>query len=151
LEHPTATSLLPLERISKSFFVIYIPNTPVGYTNVNPVELIKSKGDSAFPRKPSPRRGLLRGAPSPKLSHFFANTRCKCAKYASTQALGEFTQDASSKRAKKCESGIAHASSRIRPFPLAALPKSYLCERNLSGQNSHNEKGEIEQHNCLNK
>jgi hypothetical protein len=30
-------------------FVIYIPNTPVGCTNVNSIELIKSKGDSAFP------------------------------------------------------------------------------------------------------
>jgi flagellar biosynthesis protein FliP len=30
-------------------FVIYIPNTTVGCTNVNSVELIKSKGDSAFP------------------------------------------------------------------------------------------------------
>jgi hypothetical protein len=49
LEHPTATSLLPLERISKFLFVIYIPNTPVGCTNVNSTELIKSKGDSAFP------------------------------------------------------------------------------------------------------
>jgi hypothetical protein len=26
------------------------------------------------------------------------------------------------------ESGIAYASSSIRPFPLAALPISYLCE-----------------------
>jgi hypothetical protein len=47
LEHPTATSLLPLERISKSLFVI--PNTPFGCINVNPIELIKSKGDSTFP------------------------------------------------------------------------------------------------------
>jgi hypothetical protein len=30
-------------------FVIYIPNTPVGCTNVNSIKLIKSKGDSAFP------------------------------------------------------------------------------------------------------
>jgi hypothetical protein len=30
---------------------------------------------------------------------------------------------------KKRESGIAYASSRIRPFPLAALPASYSCER----------------------
>jgi flagellar biosynthesis protein FliP len=30
-------------------FVIYIPNTLVGCTNVNSIELIKSKGDSAFP------------------------------------------------------------------------------------------------------
>jgi hypothetical protein len=30
-------------------FVIYIPNTPVGSRNVNSIEIIKSKGDSAFP------------------------------------------------------------------------------------------------------
>jgi hypothetical protein len=30
-------------------FVIYIPNTPVGCMNVNSIELINSKGDSAFP------------------------------------------------------------------------------------------------------
>jgi hypothetical protein len=49
LEHPITTSLLPLDRISKFLFVIYMPNTPVGFTNVNSVELVKSKGDSAFP------------------------------------------------------------------------------------------------------
>jgi hypothetical protein len=49
LEHPTTTSLLPLERFSKFLFVIYMPNTPVSCTNVNSVELIKSKGDSSFP------------------------------------------------------------------------------------------------------
>jgi hypothetical protein len=35
---------------------------------------------------------------------------------------------------KKRESGIAYASSRIRPFPLAASPTSYLCERNFPNQ-----------------
>jgi hypothetical protein len=34
LEHPTATLLLPLKTISKYFFVIHIPNTLVGCTNV---------------------------------------------------------------------------------------------------------------------
>jgi hypothetical protein len=32
LEHPAATSLLPLARISKSFVINYMPNTPVGST-----------------------------------------------------------------------------------------------------------------------
>jgi hypothetical protein len=67
LEHPTATSLLPLERISKLCFVIYIPNTPVGCTDVNSFELIKLKGNLDFPRKPSHPRGLLWGAP-PRLN-----------------------------------------------------------------------------------
>jgi hypothetical protein len=66
-------------------FVVYIPNTPVCSTNVNPIKLIKSKGDSAFPRKPSPPRGLLGGASPPqKMAPFFRKTRCKCAKYVST-------------------------------------------------------------------
>jgi hypothetical protein len=32
LEHPAATSLLPLARISKSFVVNYMLDTPVGST-----------------------------------------------------------------------------------------------------------------------
>jgi transposase InsO family protein len=49
LEHPVATSLLPLARISKLFVVNYMPDTPVGSTNVNNRQLIKLKGNSAFP------------------------------------------------------------------------------------------------------
>jgi hypothetical protein len=79
---------------------------------------------------------------------FFAKIRRKCAKYASTQALGEFTRDTGSQKARKRESRIAHASSRIRPFPLEALPASYSCERNFSGQSSPKKLGEAEQHNC---
>jgi hypothetical protein len=37
---------------------------------------------------------------------------------------------------KKRESGIAYASYRIRPFPLATSPASYLCERNSPSQGS---------------
>jgi hypothetical protein len=49
LDHPAATSLLPLARISKLFVVNYIPNTPVGNENVNSGKSIKLKGNSAFP------------------------------------------------------------------------------------------------------
>jgi hypothetical protein len=59
---------------------------------------------------------------------FRKKIRRKSVKYASTQILGELTRDASSQKAKKRESGIAYASSRIWPFPLAALPASYSCE-----------------------
>jgi hypothetical protein len=38
-----------LRKDFQVFFVVYIPNTPVDYANVNPTELIKAKGDSAFP------------------------------------------------------------------------------------------------------
>jgi hypothetical protein len=74
--------------------------------------------------------------PPKKWSHCFAKTHRKCAKYASTQILGELTRDASGQRAKKCESGIAYASGRIWPFPLAASPTSYSCERNFPSQGS---------------
>jgi hypothetical protein len=75
-------SLLPLARISKFFVVNYMPNTPIGSTNVSNNKLIKLKGNLAFPRKPSHPRGLLQGHPPPqkKWSHFFAKTR-KRAKY----------------------------------------------------------------------
>jgi hypothetical protein len=38
-----------LRKDSQVSFVVYMPNTPVGCTNVNPTELIKSKGDLDFP------------------------------------------------------------------------------------------------------
>jgi hypothetical protein len=72
LERPAATSLLPLERISKLFVVNYIPNTPVGSIDVNISKLIKLKGNLALPRKLSYPRGLLRGAsPLGKMTPFF--------------------------------------------------------------------------------
>jgi hypothetical protein len=37
---------------------------------------------------------------------------------------------------KKRESGIAYASGRIRPFPLAASPTSYSRERTFPSQGS---------------
>jgi hypothetical protein len=32
-------------------FIIYTPNTPVGYTNVNSIEMNKYKGQLGFPLK----------------------------------------------------------------------------------------------------
>jgi hypothetical protein len=55
----------------QDLFVIYIPNTPVGCTNVNPFKLIKSKGNLAFPRKPSHPRGLQRGHAPPQNGPIF--------------------------------------------------------------------------------
>jgi hypothetical protein len=71
LEHLAATSLLPLARISKFFVVNYMPNTPVGSLDVKTNKSIKLKGNSAFPRKPSHPRGLMRGASPPKMVPFF--------------------------------------------------------------------------------
>jgi hypothetical protein len=42
---------------------------------------------------------------------------------------------------KKRESGIAYASGRIWPFPLAASPTSYSCERNLRSLGSPKKTG----------
>jgi hypothetical protein len=67
--------------------------------------------------------------------------KIRSVKYASTQILGELTRDASSQKAKKCESWIAYASNRIRPFPLAALPASYSCERNFLAKGSPKKMG----------
>jgi hypothetical protein len=83
---------------------------------------------------------------------FFAKKiHCKHAKYASTRVLGEFTRDASGQSAKKRKSGIAHASSRIRSFPLAALPTGYSRKQNLPDQNLPKKVGEIEQHSYRNR
>jgi hypothetical protein len=42
---------------------------------------------------------------------------------------------------KKRESGIAYASGRIQPFPLAASPASYSGERIFPSQGSPKENG----------
>jgi hypothetical protein len=42
---------------------------------------------------------------------------------------------------KKRESGIAYVSGRIWPFPLAASPASYSCERTFPSQGSPNKIG----------
>jgi hypothetical protein len=152
LEHPTATSLLPLERISKSLFCYLHTQHPSWLYKCKSHRINKIKGRLGFPLKTkSPSGATAGGIPPPKKNKmvpFFAKIRRKCAKYASTQTLGEFTRDTNSQRAKKHESGIAHASSRIQPFPLAALPTSYSCERNFSGQSSPEKMEEAEQHSC---
>jgi hypothetical protein len=99
--------------------------------NVNSIKMNKYKGQLGFPLKTkSPSGATTGGIPPKKWSHFVAKIHCKYTKYASTQVLGELTQDASGQWVKKRESGIAYASSRIRPFPLATSPTSYSCERN---------------------
>jgi hypothetical protein len=42
---------------------------------------------------------------------------------------------------KKRESGIAYASDRMRPFPLAASPASYSCERIFPSKGSPKKTG----------
>jgi hypothetical protein len=126
LEHPAATSLLPLARISKFFVVNYMPNTPVGSTNVNNSKLIKLKGNLAFPRKPSHPRGLLRGASPPKKNGpIFSQKIRKRAKYDSTLALSEFRRGTGGQAERTRKPEIAYASTRTRPFSLASGPAGY--------------------------
>jgi hypothetical protein len=61
LEHPTATSLIPLKRISK-FLCFLHTQRPSWLYKCKFHCSIMSMGDSAFPRKPSPPWGLLRGS-----------------------------------------------------------------------------------------
>jgi hypothetical protein len=82
LEHPTATSLLPLARISKFFVVNYIPNTPVGNLNVKNQQVNKDKGQLGFPQKTkSPSGATAGGTPPPKNGPIFSQKIRKRAKY----------------------------------------------------------------------
>jgi hypothetical protein len=74
LEHPTATSLLPLARISKPFVVNYVPNTPVGNKNVNSSSSIK-RATRLSPETQVTLGGYYGGIPPKKCSHFFAKNR----------------------------------------------------------------------------
>jgi hypothetical protein len=113
LEHPAATSFLPLASISKFFVVNYMPNTPVGSIKVNSGKSIKSKGNLDFPRKPSHPRGLLRGHPPPKNGPIFSQKFTKHAKYDSTLASSEFRRGAGGQVENTREPEIAYASARI--------------------------------------
>jgi hypothetical protein len=68
----------------------------------------------------------------PKMVPFFCpKPHCKCSKYVSTRTLDELTQDTSGQRVKMRESGIAHTSIRIRPFPLSTSPTSHSRKRTI--------------------
>jgi hypothetical protein len=61
-------------------FVIYTPNTPVGCTNVNFIEINKYKGQLGFPLKTKSPSWATAGAspPPPKWSHFSQNSPQMC-------------------------------------------------------------------------
>jgi hypothetical protein len=137
LEHPIVTSLLPLEKDFQVIFVNYIPNTPVGCTDVNPFELIKLKGNLASPRKPSHPRGLLRGAcPPPKKNGpiFCKNSQaCRVRLDLSLERIQAGHEQPSGKDAR------AGDSLRLRE-DMALLPRLWtsgpLMESNLPSSNS---------------
>jgi hypothetical protein len=75
-----------LRKDFEVLFVNYVPNTPVGCTDVNLSELTKLKGNLAFLEKPkSPSGATTGGIPPPpeKWTHYFAKTR-EHGKYVST-------------------------------------------------------------------
>jgi hypothetical protein len=126
LEHPTATSLLPLARISKFFVVNYIPNTPVGNLNVKNQQVNKDKGQLGFPQKTkSPSGATAGGTPPPQNGPIFSQKVPKRAKYDSTLASSESRWGAGGQAERTREPEIAHASARIRPFSLASGPAGY--------------------------
>jgi hypothetical protein len=84
LEHPTATSLLPLARISKSSVVNHTPNTPVSDDHVNITSSIK-RATRLSPETQVTLGGYYGGHPPPKMVPFFRKKPTR-AKYGSTSA-----------------------------------------------------------------
>jgi hypothetical protein len=136
LEHPTATSLLSLARISKSFVVNHVPNTPVGDDHANITSSIK-RATRLSPETKVTLGGYYGGHP-PKMVPFFR----KNPRALSTVRLrprAKFEQGAGSLAERTRESEIAYASVRIRPFSLASGPaggsqKSTSLTRIYSGR-----------------
>jgi hypothetical protein len=124
LEHPAATSLLSLARISKSFVVNHMPNTPVGNDYVNITSSIK--GQLSFTLKPKlPSRATTGGIPPPKKMVPFFRKKGKNSRALSMFPLrpqAKFEQGAGSLAERTRESEIAYASVKIRPFSLASDP-----------------------------
>jgi hypothetical protein len=74
-----------LRKDFQILFEIYILNTPVGFTNVNCFELIKSKGNWPSPENQVTLGGYCGGAsPPPKNGPIFSAKIRKHAKYDST-------------------------------------------------------------------
>jgi hypothetical protein len=132
LEHPAATSLLPLARISKSFVVNYIPNTPVGNENINSSNSIK-KATRLSPENQVTLGGYCGGHPPPKkmVPFFRKNLTCERTKYVSTKVSSESRQGAGDHAGRMRESQIAYASVRIQPFSLASGPADRSRNRTL--------------------
>jgi hypothetical protein len=126
LEHPTATSLLSLARISKSFVVNHVPNTPVGDNYVNITSSIKRA--TRLSPETQVTLGSYYGGHSPpqKWSHFFAKNPHALSMFP-LRPRAKFEQGAGSLAKRTREPEIAYASARIRPFSLAPDPAG--CSR----------------------
>jgi hypothetical protein len=135
LEHPTATSLLPLARISKSFVVNHVPNTPVGNDHVNITSSIK-RATRLSPETQVTLRGYCGGHPPPqKNGPIFSQKNPRALSMVRLWPRAKFEQGEGSLAERTRESEIAYASARIRPFSLASGPAG--CSRKSNFPNSN--------------
>jgi hypothetical protein len=122
LEHPTATSLLSLARISKSFVVNHVTNTPVSDNHVNITSLMK-RATRLSPETQVTLRGYCGGhPPPPKNGPIFSQKRnnSRALSMFLLRPRAKFEQGAGSLAERTRESEIAYASARLRPFSLAS-------------------------------
>jgi hypothetical protein len=127
-------SLLPLARISKSFVVNHMPNTPVGDDHVNITSSIK-RATRLSPETQVTLGGYYGGLPpKKKWSHFFAKNPRALSTFR-LRPRAKFEQGAGSLAERMRESEIAYASARIRPFSLASGPAG--CSRKSNFPNSN--------------
>jgi hypothetical protein len=134
LEHPTATFLLPLARISKSFVVNYMPNTPVGNKHVNITGSIK-RATRLSPETQVTPGGYYGGHPPPKNGPIFFAKNARALSLAQPWPQEKFKQGADDLAERACKPEIAYASTRIRPFSLAPGPAGYLRKSNSPNSN----------------
>jgi hypothetical protein len=131
LEHPTATSLLSLARMSKSFVVNHTTNTPVGGNHVNITSSIKRA--TRLSPETQVTLGINYGGHSPPQNGPIFSQKRNNSRALSMFRLrprAKFEQGASSLAERTREPEIAYASARIRPFSLASNPASHPRKSN---------------------
>jgi hypothetical protein len=125
LEHPAATSLLPLARISKFCCKLHAQH-PSWQPRCKNQHINKVKGQLVFPKKTeSPSGATAGGIPSQKNGPIFSQKFAKHAKYDSTLASSKFRRGAGGQAEKTREPEIAYASVRIWPFSITSGPAGY--------------------------
>jgi hypothetical protein len=131
LEHPTATSLLSLARISKSFVVNHVPNTPVGNNHVNITSSIK-RATRLSPETQVTLWGYYGGASPQKNGPIFSQKRnnSRVLSMFLLRPRAKFEQGAGSLAERTRKSEIVYASARIRPSSLASDPAGRLRKSN---------------------
>jgi hypothetical protein len=158
LEHPAATSLLPLARISKSFVVNYVPKTPVGNEHVNNNSSIK-RATRLSPETQVTLGGYYGGhPPPPKMVPFFRKKPTR-AKYDSTLASSKIQtgrgwpsgKDARARDSLRLHEDMALLSC-LRPSRLLAkieLPKLKFAQAKEETKQCDKTTNTIRFHKCL--